>query len=188
MIDLDPKLAGRTAVESQLLERVLAPYKPHCRYLQSAVWEAGPAGSDYAARLSGALSIPSSCYIDDTGHFNSVEFNICYNQLMYVLMAQCVVSQLLSPFSRWTYAEFLRRQLPDVLILDFASRFRRPMRPTAFRGSIDFMDTIERRGMVFVNTRCSFEDDGGGYCEGKVTLTIVDAQKAMSSQRSNGSH
>jgi FcoT-like thioesterase domain len=188
MIDLDTQRAGRNAVEGALLERVLTPYKPHCRYLKSGVWEAGPPGSDYAARLSGALSIPSSCYIDDTGHFNSVEFNICYNQLMYVLMAQCVLSDLLSPFSRWTFEEFLRRQLPDVLILDFASRFRRPMRPSAFRGSIDFMDSIERRGMVFVNTRCSFEDDHGGYCEGKVTLTIVDAQKMMSQASSNGAH
>ena len=32
----------------------------------------------------GRFSIPDSCYIDDTGHFNAVEFNICFNQLAYV--------------------------------------------------------------------------------------------------------
>ena len=38
----------------------------------------------------GRFSIPESCYIDSTGHFNAVEFNICYNQLAYVLFAGCI--------------------------------------------------------------------------------------------------
>ncbi|HKX46527.1 MAG TPA: FcoT family thioesterase [Planctomycetota bacterium] len=174
MIDLAADRVRRNPVEPALLARVLAPYKPHCRYLQRAVWETAEPGADHAVRLSGELGIPASCYIDDTGHFNSVEFNICYNQLMYVLMAQCVVSRLMPPFARMSYEEFLQRQLPDVLIHDFHSKFPRPIDPLRFRGAIEFVDASERRGMILVHTRCTFEDDRGGRCHGEVTLAVVE--------------
>ena len=69
------------AVDPQLLARVLTPYKPHCRYLRTAAVRYATARSIAAA--SGTFSIPESCYIASTGHFNAVEFNICYNQLTY---------------------------------------------------------------------------------------------------------
>ena len=175
MIDLATDTGRRTAVEPALLDRILSVYKPHCRYLKRAVWETSEPGDDHAVRLSGELEIPESCYIDSTGHFNAVEFNICYNQMMYVLMAQCVVSDLMEPFEKITYEEFLRRQLPDVLIHEFHSKFPRPIRTGAFRGSIEFVDASERRGIVLVHTRCSFEDDRGGRSHGEVTLAVVDS-------------
>ncbi|MGW6540873.1 FcoT family thioesterase [Streptomyces sp. NPDC055051] len=39
---------------------------------------------------SGMFTIPEPCYIDDTGHFNAVEFNICYNQLAYYTLAAMI--------------------------------------------------------------------------------------------------
>ncbi|MEO1375818.1 MAG: FcoT family thioesterase, partial [Cyanobacteria bacterium J06635_10] len=47
------------------------------------------------------FSIPESCYIDDTGHFNSVEFNICYNQLFYIIIAYLIKNQLLEVMKDW---------------------------------------------------------------------------------------
>ena len=112
-----------------LLASVLEPYKPGCRYLEHAVATFSDDGPP--ARMHGRLAIPESWYIDDTGHFNAIEFNICYNQMIYALMAQCVVSGVTEPFGAMSLDEYLRRQLPDVLIHDFQSRFRQPMRAAA---------------------------------------------------------
>src|ERR1051326_3438355 len=77
------------AVPASILETVLTPYKKHCRYLQSVPAEKDSSGT---ALLNGrgTFSIPESCYIADTGPFNAVEFNICYNQLTYSLLAQAI--------------------------------------------------------------------------------------------------
>src|SRR5690348_5245638 len=88
--------ASGSAVSAALLENVLAPYKPHCRYLQRAHVVSGseraglPASKGTEVSAHGDFAIPESCYIADTGHFNAVEFNICYNQLAYTLLAACV--------------------------------------------------------------------------------------------------
>ena len=37
------------------------------------------------------------CCIDDTGHFNSVEFHICYNQTLYYTVAKSVQERLVRP-------------------------------------------------------------------------------------------
>jgi hypothetical protein len=159
-----------------VLTDVLAPYKSHCRYVKGAVIELpnGDPDADFLVRIRGDLTIDESCYIDDTGHFNSVEFNICYNQLVYLLMAQCVQSGLLPCFERWTYDEYLRRQLPDVLIHDFASRFSKPMHIAEFSGTVDILGANERRKFLLLRTRCSFRDDHGGKSDGEVSLAIVD--------------
>jgi hypothetical protein len=161
------------AVQEGLMAQVLAPYKPDCRYLKSAVVELPEAGADHLVRLHGELSIQGSCYIDDTGHFNSVEFNICYNQMIYVLMAQCVESRLLPAFAAMTLPEYLARQLPDVLIHDFASKFRRPLSPRAFRGTVSIVEANDRSRFLLLRTHCEFEDGQGGSCQGDVSLAIV---------------
>src|SRR4051794_18927348 len=80
-------------LEADLLERLLAPYKPGCRYLLEATLGYPTDGrapfpddpsSWVAAR--GRFAIPSSCYVDATGHLNAVEFNIAYDQLCYAAL------------------------------------------------------------------------------------------------------
>ena len=78
-----------------LLRLILIPYKPHCRYFQNAFLTA-----------RGEFSISESCYIAETGHFNAVEFNICFNQLSYYLIAECSHHQLLNDFSGWDINKF----------------------------------------------------------------------------------
>lgn len=166
----------RREVDGELLASVLAPYKDGCRYLRSAVVEVPREPSPNAPRavIRGRLAIPESCYIDDTGHFNSVEFNLCYNQLVYVLMAQVIVDGLLPAFGRWTLPEYLERQLPDVLIHDFSSKFHRPMRVDDFEGTVSITDATPRGRFTLVHTTCEFRDDAGGHSHGGVTLAIVE--------------
>ena len=171
-------MAGRSIeVAGDLLARVLTPYKPGCKYLRSAIVEQGASEQDSPTLIRGRLSIPESCYIDDTGHFNSVEFNLCYNQLVYVLMAQAVVDDLLPAFESWTLDEYLARQLPDVLIHDFSSKFHRPMRVDDFEGTVEITSAVPRRKFTLVHTRCTFRDDAGGHSHGDVSLAIVHRRR-----------
>lgn len=166
--------AARIVVGPELQARVLAPYKPHCRYLRRSVVEIPEPGADHLVRLRGELGIEGSCYIEETGHFNSVEFNICFNQLVYTLMAQCVESALLPVFASMTLREYYARQLPDVLIHEFASKFRRPLDARSFTGTVSIVEAHDRRRFIVLATHCSFEDAHGGTAQGDVTLAIVN--------------
>ncbi|MFT4710797.1 MAG: hypothetical protein ACI8Q9_001928 [Planctomycetota bacterium] len=162
-----------TAVAEQVLRKVLAPYKPGCKYLKSAVCELPEEGADHLVRLIGELAIDESCYIQDTGHFNAVEFNISYNQLIYALLGHCIVEGILPAFRGMGFSEYLARQLPDVLIHKFESKFRRPMSPLSFRGYVDITETVDRGPFIIVKTFVRFEDEAGGNSHGEVTLAIL---------------
>lgn len=163
------------SVEGDVLASVLKPYKPKCRYLKRAVVELPEhGGEDHLVLARGDFEISESCYIDDTGHFNAVEFNICYNQLIYTLMAQCVVSDILPAFAKMTLDEYLARQLPDVLIHDFRSKFRKPMLATKFEGAVSIMDAVEKSRFLMLKTHIKFTDPHGGNSDGDVSLAIVN--------------
>jgi hypothetical protein len=174
---------AKIAISSDMLEQILAPYKPDCRYLTSAIMDTGEhrdsTHSPGAVVLYGACGIAESCYIDDTGHFNAVEFNICYNQLVYCLIAACAEHQLLDVLSGWNFEEFKRRQLPDILIAEYSSVFRKPMKATCFEGRVSIEKaSTNRKGTIFLSTTCSFYDSDGGDSEGKVLLAIVNRDAA----------
>src|SRR5215213_8356559 len=106
--------------DPELLSDVLRPYaRPKTGYLKSAT----VAVAGEFASAEGQFSIPFPCYIDDTGHLNSVEINICFNQLMYYLIAKCVQERALPAFDDWTMDDYWAKQLPDILIARFQSNF-----------------------------------------------------------------
>jgi FcoT-like thioesterase domain len=163
-------------VDQEMLARVLAPYKPHCQYLQTAVVEYGPTPHSIAA-ASGRFSIPESCYIASTGHFNAVEFNICYNQLTYCLLAKIIADGALESLARWTLKEFSRRQLADFLIARFSSCFHKPLTAGTFDGRVDVVKIAARRDAIFMKTICRFDDDHGGHADGEATIAIIDSRQ-----------
>ncbi len=162
--------------DAALLTKVLRPYKPHCRYVRSTavtVERDTDEGNRVIARCE--LSIPESCYIDDTGHFNSVEFNICYNQMVYFAIAKAVQDQLLSTFDGWRIEDFWRKQLPDILITRFESCFRRPVNARRFFGEVSFgRARAGGSAMMLMRTQCRFWDDADGRCDGNITLAILN--------------
>ena len=164
-------------MEDAFLRRILAPYHEHCRYLQAVTVHPDPDHLD-SVRGEGTFAIPVSCYIDDTGHFNAVEFNICYNQLAYVLFGACVQHGLLAAATDFTLDWFSEKQLASMLIVRLNSAFKRPINPRRFYGTVS-LDRISRRGRgsrsaYFLSTTCSFYDDEGGLAEGAVTLACVN--------------
>ena len=48
------------SVANEVLKKVLAPYKPGCKYLKSAVCELPEDGADHLVRLVGELAIEES--------------------------------------------------------------------------------------------------------------------------------
>ncbi|WP_224371221.1 FcoT family thioesterase [Hyalangium versicolor] len=170
-----------------LLDEVLKPYKPECRYLKSAFLEYtedalphlmsdNPPRGILTAR--GRFSIPESCYIASTGHFNAVEYNICYNQLSYYLLAECVQHRLLAPAVDWTYSEYLHKQLPDCLIVEFSSAFRKPIDSLDFEGRVSFDSVKVKSKATFIQTSCGFKDGQEGRSEGTALLALLHASKA----------
>lgn len=161
--------------DEELLARVPVPYKAHCKYLRSAVVTARDGLP--AARCE--FPIPESRYIDDTGHLNSIEVNIAYNQMMYYLVAKSVQEKLLTGFEDWTPDDFWQYQLPDILIARFASRFRRPVNPRDSSGEMEFRSVTRRApggGDPFLHAQTvhRYGDSGSGRCDGEATLAFVD--------------
>ncbi|WP_280446522.1 FcoT family thioesterase [Nocardia brasiliensis] len=166
-----------------LLAQVLHCYKPHCRYLRTLEVRSGE-----KVTAAATFEIPDSCYIDATGHLNSVEVNICYNQMLYQTIAVMVREQL-GVFAGWTMEDFWRRQLPDILITRFHSDFRRPIDPRRFSGEFTLDGSRERTssldGAPFTALDTSFRcwDDGGGHCTGVVRLAVVEAARVLGAAR-----
>src|SRR5947209_11876750 len=164
-----PKLG--TIVDPAVLDIVLAPYKTHCRYLQNVTAELGQNSSPIAS-ARGEFSISESCYIADTGHFNAVEFNICFNQIAYSLMAHIVQNQWLDVLASWDLAEFGRRQLSSCLIVGFFSSFRKPLDARQFEGKVVLEKVSVRKGSVFMKTTCCFHDAHGSTADGGALIAI----------------
>jgi hypothetical protein len=169
-----------------LLERVLRPYKPDCRYLRTTeVVEAGNLLLAEPFVQRNEFAIDESCYIDDTGHFNAVEFNICFNQMFYAAAATLVADGIPGPFQRWSLEDYWERQLPNILITDFSSRFRRPINARAFSGELRLTRAVQRAsvddkpGMLIISTDCRFWDAAGGAADGQVRIVILDPPRAV---------
>jgi len=163
--------------DPDLLATVLRVYKVHCRYLTSAmVTRDGRDGG--GLRVRGEFDIPESCYIDDTGHFNSVEFNICYNQMLYYLVAKSIKERLLPAFADWTLEDYWAQQLPNFFIATFESAFRTPMRGRRFFGELALRkvrlreDPVRPRPMIWLQTTCGYWEDSGGRCDGAVLVAV----------------
>lgn len=165
-----------------LLKSVLKPYKRNCHYLINAFVKYHPSDflkqkeNEYKSFLlaKGKFSILQSCYIRRTGHFNAVEFNICYNQLAYYLLAECVQHKLIDHLKTWDIEAYTRRQLSDILIANFTSSFQKPIFSTQFEGYVEIRKILKKDKLLFINTVCGFNDDLGGSATGNV-LFVIDA-------------
>lgn len=177
-------------VDKALLAQTLECYFPHVRYLQQAEVEYGEGGSSFPSEVGSCLAIGRGCfeappawYIQSTGHFNAIEFNLVYNQLAYVLLAQCVESGALPLLSTHiAKGEFHSRMLGDILILKYAVTFHKAMDSSSFQARVAIQKTMERGGLVFLKTHCrvSSNVDLGNQAawssRGDVLLAVVRSE------------
>ncbi|MEL6441869.1 MAG: FcoT family thioesterase [Cyanobacteria bacterium J06621_8] len=161
-------------IDQDLLTRFIEPYKKHCKYLKKAQFQY-PKSSDHGQWLiQGEFSIPDSCYIADTGHFNAVEFNICFNQLCYVLVAYLIQNNLAEAMADWDIETFKRRQLSHCFIAKFKSAFKKPIDAKNFQGTLGITKFVARGNLIMIKNSCSFYDHHGGWAEGEVTIAILN--------------
>lgn len=163
--------------DAALRERILGPYRDNVKYLSSAEVRV----SAERAVLRGSFAIPAPCYVDlpapgptsDVAHFTAVEFNLCFNQAAYYLVAKCVQDGLVSAFGSLTVEGFFERQLGNMVIYQLNSRFRRTISPRSFEGEVSFGQPLVRDRVVVLHMAVRFWDDAGGASDGKVTTVLT---------------
>lgn len=163
-------------LDNKFLASVLKPYRKHCQYLKRATIhfdspDQPPSWESMTSR--GEFSIDQSCYIDDTGHFNAVEFNICYNQLAYVHLAYCIQQQIMPALAAFDLATFYEKQLSNYLIGSISSHYRAQINPRHFMGEVKVNSARSRPKLSILNTTCSFTDETGGSSYGEVKLAVL---------------
>jgi hypothetical protein len=170
---------------------VLSPYRNHSRYLKEATItrfrdkaSEGPAATTGLVTAEGRFEIAESCYIDDTGHFNAVEFNICFNQLAYVMFGACVERGLMQRLRCErvqvpTFVEFKRQQLPNMVIVKIESRYYRQLDSRNFRGTL-VLDRISPVGDAwFFFMSVTFSDREAVKAKGNVVLAFSPSFKPL---------
>lgn len=170
-----------SSLSPDLIQRVLQPYLPASRFVQSARLDRPrqqrlPQSDDPDSwlRLDVDCVIDQPCYIEATGHFNAVELNITYNQMIYLCLAEALRLELL-PQPAWSFEEFFEHQLPDVLIVDYQARFKRPMQSARYKAwmMIESVQVRPRRKMMLLKTRCAATDDGNDKNEAQVSIALA---------------
>jgi hypothetical protein len=189
--DIDGDMSQRLPmpIADTFVTDILRPYRLQARYLKSATItqfsrEAGrPDSSASIVTGGGTFSIPESCYIDDTGHFNAVEFNICYNQLAYVVFGKCIEAGLIHPLwsentSPLSVDEYKDDQLPSMLIVRIDKmRFLKQMKSDDFAGELKINRMTQLGSTWFFFTSITFYDDEGVKAQGSVVLAYSRSLK-----------
>ncbi len=182
------RIAMPMEISDAFINRILVPYRENAKYLKSArildyydagVSEAPAGGNPPLVTIEGRFSIPESCYIDDTGHFNAVEFNICFNQLAYVLFGKCIQSGI---FHRvvfdWeqrvnlSFDSFLKYQLSSIFIARIEGNFLKPLDSKNFSARLTINRIMWTAQTAFVHTQISYNDSKGVKSKGGVLLAF----------------
>ncbi|MFI9531897.1 FcoT family thioesterase [Nocardia fusca] len=167
-------LSDATADDIALLARAVRPYaRKGTVYLDRA--HAVRRGESVAA--VGEFSIDRSCYIENTGHFNAVEFTISYNQLVYYTLAVAIRDRLIPELADWSMDDYWTRQLPSVLISRFSSRHRRPIDSRSYTAELTIGEVTFRnrsRPLYALQTGVEFADAAGGSAVGDIEIVLLD--------------
>ena len=160
-------------VSPAFLSRVLTPYRKHCCYLKNANFQSQPEFGIKGLTMHGEFKIDDSCYIDDTGHFNAVEYNICFNQIAYLHLAHCIENGLIPELADFELDSFFEKQLSHFLIAGIGSSFQSFINARHFYGMFGINSIKKTSKCTFIKTYCLFSDDEKGRSKGEVTLAIM---------------
>lgn len=164
-------------IDQEFIASVMKPYRKHATYLKKATFYYDAEKGFEGLLIKGEFAIDESCYIEDTGHFNAVEYNICYNQLGYVFFGYCIQHKLLPELEDYTFEAFLEQQLPHFLILKIASSFSSVLNAKKFYGVWGISSVKKTSKTTFLQTYCDFEDGQGGNSFGEVTAGVLPAKQ-----------
>ncbi|AFY40360.1 hypothetical protein Lepto7376_4249 [[Leptolyngbya] sp. PCC 7376] len=168
-------------ISPTLIQQILIPYESkNTAYLKAANiisrssdldQDQTKGSNDYV--IQGDFEITESCYIDDTGHFNAVEFNICYNQIFYVAIANACFDQSFQYLRDMTLEEFYKKQLPNIYITRLESHYKKTISPKNFEGILSIKKARKIRDVIFFRTQIDFTDHNEGLAYGEVDVVIT---------------
>ena len=179
-----PSLSFRSPFPAPSLRTILQPLPPERDlpevggdHRRSTTRRRSPGTDQKLIVGKGRFSIPESCYIDDTGHFNAVEFNICYNQLAYVLFAGVIDAGLMHKVRAGDVrdAPMARVQAPPAA-RDDDRQSREPLLQAAqqqglHRRAVDQQDLGGRQRLVLLHDHHLLRREGV-KAKGSVTLAF----------------
>ncbi|MEM1168016.1 MAG: FcoT family thioesterase [Cyanobacteria bacterium P01_H01_bin.35] len=159
-------------IDNDFLLKALKPYSSkEAVYLQEAS-VLGKLGSDSNYIVQGKFSIESPCYVDETGHFNAVEFVMCYNQIVAVSLAYATQHKLLLCLEDLTVEEFYILYMSGIYITRLESTYKSLINPQEFSCKLEFIKERKRSRLSILKTLVEFSDPQGGIASGKVDLAI----------------
>ncbi|MCX2762271.1 FcoT family thioesterase [Aquimarina muelleri] len=170
------KKPSQITIDDGFVKKILRPYREDTSYLKKAVFEYDKDSNEYPI-VKGDFEIKESCYIDDTGHFNAVEFNICFNQIGYTYLGYSIKEGLipeLEGFSKNNGNEFFEKQLSHFLIVNIQSSYKRPINSDQFYGEVGIKTITKKASCTFIIMSCKYYDDDGGRSFGEITLAILN--------------
>ncbi len=170
---LSPEREILSDVAPDFLKKVLSPYREHCCYLKRASFHQVEEGVQ-GLLMKGEFGIADSCYIDDTGHFNAVEYNICYNQIAYLHLGHCIKNGLIPELDGFTEETFFQKQLSHFLIARLTSSYQSQLNARRFYGTFGISSLKKTARCTFINTYCHFNDGEKGKSTGEVTLAVLN--------------
>ena len=136
-------------IRQEILDTMLKPYYPKCRYLKKAE-------IDFPTMYS-KLSIPETFYGAASGHFNATEMMMCLNQMCYVFFAKSFEDGLVKSAGKISLDEFVRHQMGDCYVAKLNNiKFRAEINPDDFVGEMSLKKSPRRGNTVFVTTDFSF--------------------------------
>jgi hypothetical protein len=164
-------------ISEEFVADILRPYRANAKYLNSAqiTHVRDPdshAKGEPIMTATGRFTVPESCYIDDTGHFNAVEFNICFNQLAYVMFGKCFEMGIVPKLRYLTPNEYRRHQLRSCFIVSLESRFLKQLNSGEFGGELVLNKLHWTGGVPFFFTTIVFSDAEGVKAQGSVVLVF----------------
>ena len=158
------------SISSRIVDVMLEDYYSNCRYLKEAFY--GKRG-DYVG-AEGVFEIPSSCYCESTGHFNAVEFLICFNQLTYTMLSEAVERGDMPELGADCVEDFKKLQLVGSYITKIKDiSFKRKIDPRSFSGNVEIQSRKSMRGANFYKMKGMFADENGGNAFGLMNIAIV---------------
>lgn len=153
-------------IRKEVIDAMLAPYYPQCRYLKKAELD--------FPRMRSQFSINETIYAPhDTGHFNAIEALMCYNQMSFVFFASALEKGLIETARAVSLEKFTEYQVKSCLLAKIGNiKFRSFINAEEFTGEIELRKIPKRKNNHFATTDFRFYDKDGGRAEGDAMLVL----------------
>lgn len=153
-------------VRQEILDTMLQPYYPECRYLKESELN--------FPTMHSKFSISKTFYGAQSGHFNATEMMMCYNQMAYTFIAASVEEGLIESAGTIPLEKFIEYQMANCLMARIGNiKFKSQINPKNFYGEITLKKYPTRGKNLFATTDFSFYDDNGGFANGDALLVLA---------------